>query len=137
MRYNTTKRDPIKNSFIMPNEIFRLGLSEGTIAVYAYLLYYEDRGTYQCYPSYTDVIPERNFSGVRRHICRLWKMPSQERLHMQKRRKSAIRSRNLLLICRERHPHVVIREVKWNCSFSDNSCRSRWIYPVGCGIVLY
>ena len=34
MRYNTTKRDPIKNSFIMPNEIFRLGLSEGAIAVY-------------------------------------------------------------------------------------------------------
>ena len=55
MRYNTAKRDPIKNSFIMPNEIFRLGLSEGAIAVYAYLLYCEDRKTFQCHPSFSTI----------------------------------------------------------------------------------
>ena len=73
MRYNTTKRDPIKNSFIMPNEIFRLGLSEGAIAVYAYLLYCEDRETYQCYPSYTTIADAINKSknSVRKYVAEL------------------------------------------------------------------
>ena len=73
MRYNTTKRDPIQNSFIMPNEIFRLGLSEGAIAVYAYLLYCEDRETYQCYPSYTTIADAINKSknSVRKYVAEL------------------------------------------------------------------
>ena len=49
---NWTKRDPIKNYFPLPNEIYQLGLSPGAIAVYGYLLRIEDRTTYQCYPSY-------------------------------------------------------------------------------------
>ena len=36
----------------MPNEIFSLGLSAGEIAVYAYLMFCEDRETYTCHPSY-------------------------------------------------------------------------------------
>ena len=73
MRYNTTKRNPIKNSFIMPNEIFRLGLSEGAIAVYAYLLYCEDRSTYQCYPSYTTIAGAINKSknSIRKYVAEL------------------------------------------------------------------
>ena len=73
MRYNTTKRDPIKNSLIMPNEIFRLGLSEGAIAVYAYLLYCEDRETYQCYPSYTTIAGAVNKSknSIRKYVAEL------------------------------------------------------------------
>ena len=73
MRYSTTKRDPIKNSFIMPNEIFRLGLSEGAIAVYAYLMYCEDRETYQCYPSYTTIADAINKSknSVRKYVAEL------------------------------------------------------------------
>ena len=39
------QRDPIKNYFPLPNEIFSLGLSFGEIAVYAYLMYCEDRQT--------------------------------------------------------------------------------------------
>lgn len=35
----------------MPNEIFTLGLSAGEIAVYAYLIFCEDRETHQCWPS--------------------------------------------------------------------------------------
>lgn len=46
------KRDPIKHYFPLPNEIFSLGLKAGEIAVYAFLLYCEDRKTFQCYPSY-------------------------------------------------------------------------------------
>lgn len=40
------------NYFPMPKEIFCLGLSSGEIAVYTYLMYCEDRKTFQCYPSY-------------------------------------------------------------------------------------
>ncbi len=46
------KRDAIKNYFPLPNEIFCLGLCSGEIAVYAYLLYCEDRKTFQCHPSF-------------------------------------------------------------------------------------
>ncbi len=44
-----------KNYFPLPNVIFSLGLSPGEIAVYSYLLYCEDRKTYQCYPSYKTI----------------------------------------------------------------------------------
>lgn len=49
------KRDPIKDYFPLPNEIFYLGLSHGEIAVYSYLLYRENRKTFQCYPSYKTI----------------------------------------------------------------------------------
>ncbi len=42
------KRDPIKNCFLLPNEVFQLDLSGGAKLVYAYLIYCEDRDTYQC-----------------------------------------------------------------------------------------
>ena len=47
--------DGIRNSFLMPNEIFALGLSGGAILVYTYLRYCENRETYQCYPSYKTI----------------------------------------------------------------------------------
>ena len=46
------KRDPIKNYFPLPNEIFSLGLSAGAIAVYGFLL---QRKTYQCVASYRTI----------------------------------------------------------------------------------
>ena len=49
--YGCAKRDPIKNYFPLPNEIFVLGLNAGEIAVYAYLLFCENRKTFQCWPS--------------------------------------------------------------------------------------
>lgn len=53
MKYNRyPKRDAIKNYFPLPNEIFLLGLTAGEIAVYSYLMYCEDRKTFQCHPSY-------------------------------------------------------------------------------------
>ena len=45
----------VRNYFPMPNEIFSLGLSGGEILVYAYLMYCEDRKTFQCHPSYTSI----------------------------------------------------------------------------------
>ena len=49
------KRDPIKDYFPLPNEIFYLDLSYGEIAVYAYLLHCENRKSFQCYPSYKTI----------------------------------------------------------------------------------
>ena len=46
------KPDVSKRFYQVPNEIMRLGLSVGEIAVYNYLMYCEDHNTCQCYPSY-------------------------------------------------------------------------------------
>ena len=56
MKYNRyPKRDAVKNYFPLPNEIFSLGLSGGEILVYTYLMYCEDRNTFQCHPSYKTI----------------------------------------------------------------------------------
>ena len=47
--------DAVGNFFPLPNVIFHLGLSAEEIATYAYLLYCEDRKTYQCHPSYKTI----------------------------------------------------------------------------------
>ena len=49
------KRNAAKNYFPLPNEIFCLNLSHGEIAVYSYLLYRENRKTFQCHPSYKTI----------------------------------------------------------------------------------
>ena len=41
--------------YIMPNAIFNLSLNAGEISVYAYLLFCENRKTYQCYPSFATI----------------------------------------------------------------------------------
>lgn len=56
MKYNRyQKRDAIRDYFPLPNEIFCLNLSYGELAVYAYLLYREDRKTYRCHPSFRTI----------------------------------------------------------------------------------
>ena len=50
-----TRRDPIKNYFPLPNEIYSLGLSAGAIAVYGFLMRIENRQTYQCTASYRTI----------------------------------------------------------------------------------
>ena len=49
------KPDPAKNYYPVPKAICQLGLSPGEIAVYSFLLFCEDRKTYQCYPSYRTI----------------------------------------------------------------------------------
>ena len=44
-----------QNYFMLPNEIFNLKLCSGEIAVYAYLLYCENRKTFTCYPSHKTI----------------------------------------------------------------------------------
>ena len=70
------KRDPIRNYFPLPNEIYHLGLSAGAIAVYGYLLRIEDRKTYQCYPSYATI---GKAVGMSRNTVRKYVMELEER----------------------------------------------------------
>ena len=49
------QRDPDKNYFKVPNEVFHIGLSYPEISIYCYLLSIEDRETYQCWPSYKTI----------------------------------------------------------------------------------
>ena len=49
------RRDGARNFFPMPQKIFNLGMNAGEIAVYAYLMFRENRKTYQCYPSYRTI----------------------------------------------------------------------------------
>ena len=68
-----TSRDPIKNYFPLPNEVFALGLSPGALAVYSYLMYIEDRTTYQCHASYKTIGNAVNMSPntVRKYVTEL------------------------------------------------------------------
>jgi len=67
------KRDPAKNYFQLPNEIFLLGLSPGALAVYSYLLCCENRSTYQCWPSCKTIGRAVGMSQntVRKYVCEL------------------------------------------------------------------
>ena len=68
------KRDPIKNYFPLPNEIFTLELKPGEIAVYAFLLRCEDRKTFKCYPSFKTIAKALNVSKntVRKYVETLY-----------------------------------------------------------------
>ena len=51
----TTGRDPIKNYFPVPNEVYLLGLKPTELSIYGYLLRIEDRNTFECYASYKTI----------------------------------------------------------------------------------
>ena len=56
MSYNKwPKRSAEKNYFMVPNEIFSIGLDYREISLYTYLLRCENRETYQCYPGYKTI----------------------------------------------------------------------------------
>ena len=63
-------RDSVKDYFPLPKEIFSLGLSAAEIAIYAYLLFCEDRQTFQCWPSYRKIGEAVGLSPntIRKHI---------------------------------------------------------------------
>ena len=73
MLWQYAKQPAAKRFFPLPNEIFSLRLSPGALAVYSYLLYCEDRKTYQCYPSYTSIGKSVSMSvnTVRKYVAEL------------------------------------------------------------------
>lgn len=87
MKKNWTKRDPIKNYFPLPNEIYSLGLSSDAISIYGYLLSREDRKTYQCLVSYRMISEAigKSVTTVRKYVAEL-----EERLLVQIERTSVV-----------------------------------------------
>ena len=78
MKYNysyNNKRDNPGEYFPMPKAIFRLELDAGEIAVLAFLMYCEDRQTYQCHPSYSTIGEAVGMSNntVRKYVISLEK----------------------------------------------------------------
>ena len=63
-------RDSVKDYFPLPKEIFLLNLSAAEIAIYAYLLFCEDRQTFQCWPSYRKIGEAVGLSPntIRKHV---------------------------------------------------------------------
>ena len=55
MSYYSNQRDRRGKYFPMPKIIFQLGLNANEIAILAYLMYLENRKTYQCHPSYASI----------------------------------------------------------------------------------
>lgn len=73
MKKNWTKRNPFKNYFPLPNEIYSLGLSSDAISIYGYLLNREDRKTYQCLVSYRMISEAigKSVTTVRKYVMEL------------------------------------------------------------------
>ena len=73
MLWQRTKQDAVKNFFPLPNEIFSLGLSPGELAVYSYLIFREDRRTFQCWPSYRRIgtAVRMSVNTVRKYVAAL------------------------------------------------------------------
>ena len=60
--------------FFLPRQLFSLGLESTEIAIYAYLMYRENRFTYQCWPSYKKIAKElsiKSTNTVRKYVYRL------------------------------------------------------------------
>jgi len=55
MSYGDKKLKAIKNFYMVPNQLMQLKLKPTEVTIYNYLLYCEDRNTYQCYPSYKSI----------------------------------------------------------------------------------
>lgn len=53
--YDSNRKDIPGDYFPMPKAVFRLDLDTGEIALLAYLMYCENRKTFQCYPSYSTI----------------------------------------------------------------------------------
>ena len=60
-----------KNYFPMPNEIYLLGLHPTALAIYGYLLYIENRRTFECNASYKTIAAALHVSPntVRKYIA--------------------------------------------------------------------
>lgn len=67
---NYYQKSKLQNYFPVPNEIFNLGLTDGEILVYTYLMRCEDRKTYKCHPSYATICDAigRSKNSVKKYV---------------------------------------------------------------------
>ncbi len=63
--YDSKKRDNPGDYFPLPKAVFRMDLSAGEIAVYAFLMYCEERDTFQCHPSYSTILNISTLTSIR------------------------------------------------------------------------
>ena len=65
----------MQNFFPVPNEIFSLGLTDGEILVYTFLMRCEDRKTFKCHPSYATICEAigRSKNSVKKYVHSLEK----------------------------------------------------------------
>ena len=52
---NYPKRDAKRDYFLVPNEVFAMDLNPNEIALYDYLLFREDRKTFECYSKMSSI----------------------------------------------------------------------------------
>ena len=71
--FGYAKRDPKKYFFMLPNAVFDLKLHVYELAIYAYLLRIEDRGTWKCLASYSTIAEKLGVSvnTVAKYVGRL------------------------------------------------------------------
>ena len=112
MKKNLAKRDPIKNYFPLPNEIYQLGLSSGAIAVYGYLLRIEDRTTYQCHPSYSTI---GSAVGMSKNTVRKYVAELEERGLIRTEHTSIITQDGRNTGSKADHPHGKRRQAGGRC----------------------
>lgn len=69
------ERDSLRDRyFFLPRRLFSLDLESTEIAIYAYLMFRENRRTYQCWPSYKKISKElsiKSTNTVRKYVYRL------------------------------------------------------------------
>ena len=67
---NYYQKSKLQNYFPVPNEIFSLGLTDGEILVYTFLMRCEDRKTYKCHPSYATICEAigRSKNSVKKYV---------------------------------------------------------------------
>ena len=64
------QRSRLEKFFPVPNEIFNLGLTDGEILVYTFLMRCEDRKTFKCHPSYATICEAigRSKNSVKKYV---------------------------------------------------------------------
>lgn len=114
------KPDPVKNYYPVPKFICQLGLSPGEIAVYSFLLFCEDRKTYQCYPSYRTIGDAVGMS--RNTVCKYVRSLEEKGLIRTERTPSfSGMAASETAHCSTRCCHG---DMRWSSSISDN-----WPWP--------
>ena len=64
------QKSKLQNYFPVPNEFFSLGLTDGEILVYTFLMRCEDRKTYKCHPCYATICEAigRSKNSVKKYV---------------------------------------------------------------------
>jgi DNA-binding MarR family transcriptional regulator len=101
----------------MPNEIFSMGLSAEEIAVYAYLMYRENRKSFQCWPSYNTIGKALKMSRntVRKYVRQLEDKGFIQTEHTTVRTQRGERRNGTLLyqLRPMREPIAALRDREW------------------------